>query len=452
MFKATDKTEKVSESIITQIRDAILSGKVKPGDRLASEKELLSQFSVSKATMREALRVLESMGLIEIRKGVVGGVFIAEVDMKRLRAQKKELQDAEDRAIGSAKVTENMVKEQSMWIKKLKSLKESLENLVKERDELRQSWLATDESEFVPVEGENLCPTCGQSLPAGQVEEAARLAVENFNSMKAKVLAGIAVKGQGIQGQIDAIEKSIEANTTAIKTADQTIIDLTKIQDDDQKAVDDLKAHHEKVNLTTPPDVELDDMIVQEDTLTLEINSLSAGNAEAVLAAEGDLSRVNEMLSILSQDELQIAANLRVATRIQELSDQEIKLSQEYEKLESDLYAIDSFIRTKVSMLEAKINKKFNHATFRLFIENINGGLEECCDTTYQGVPYNSMNNGARINIGLDICNTLSQHYGISLPCFIDNAEAVSKIIDTNAQQIRLFVSEADKKLRIENS
>ena len=103
-------------------------------------------------------------------------------------------------------------------------------------------------------------------------------------------------------------------------------------------------------------------------------------------------------------------------------------------------------------MLEAKINKKFNHATFRLFIENINGGLEECCDTTYQGVPYNSMNNGARINIGLDICNTLSQHYGISLPCFIDNAEAVSKIIDTNAQQIRLFVSEADKKLRIENS
>jgi GntR family transcriptional repressor for pyruvate dehydrogenase complex len=81
MFKAAEKTEKISQHIIAQIRDVILSGKVKPGDRLASEKELLNQFNVSKATMREALRVLESMGLIEIKKGQNGGVFIAEVDM-----------------------------------------------------------------------------------------------------------------------------------------------------------------------------------------------------------------------------------------------------------------------------------------------------------------------------------------------------------------------------------
>ncbi len=82
MFEAANKTEKVSDRIIEQIRDAVLSGSVKPGDRLASEKELIAQFGVSKATMREALRVLEAMGLVEIRKGISGGVFIAEVDMK----------------------------------------------------------------------------------------------------------------------------------------------------------------------------------------------------------------------------------------------------------------------------------------------------------------------------------------------------------------------------------
>ena len=82
MFEAANKTEKVSDRIIEQIRDAVLSGQVKPGDRLASEKELIAQFGVSKATMREALRVLEAMGLVEIRKGTSGGVFIAEVDMK----------------------------------------------------------------------------------------------------------------------------------------------------------------------------------------------------------------------------------------------------------------------------------------------------------------------------------------------------------------------------------
>ena len=82
MFQAASKTEKVSDHIIGQIRDAVLSGQFKPGDRVASENELITQFEVSKATMREALRVLEVMGLIEIRKGVTGGVFIAEVEMK----------------------------------------------------------------------------------------------------------------------------------------------------------------------------------------------------------------------------------------------------------------------------------------------------------------------------------------------------------------------------------
>ncbi|MCG6879460.1 MAG: FadR family transcriptional regulator [Deltaproteobacteria bacterium] len=82
MFKTANKSEKVSDRIIAQIRDAILSGQLKPGDKLASEKELMTQFEVSKATMREALRVLEVIGLIEIRKGTSGGAFVAEVDMK----------------------------------------------------------------------------------------------------------------------------------------------------------------------------------------------------------------------------------------------------------------------------------------------------------------------------------------------------------------------------------
>lgn len=82
MFQAAKKNSKISDQIIDQIRDAILSGRLKPGDHLSSEKELADQFGVSKATMREALRVLEVMGLIEMRKGVSGGIFIAEVGMR----------------------------------------------------------------------------------------------------------------------------------------------------------------------------------------------------------------------------------------------------------------------------------------------------------------------------------------------------------------------------------
>lgn len=82
MFDAARKNEKVTDLIIAQIRDAVLSGQLKPGDRLASEKELVSQFDVSKATLREALRALEVMGLVESRKGSSGGVFITEVELQ----------------------------------------------------------------------------------------------------------------------------------------------------------------------------------------------------------------------------------------------------------------------------------------------------------------------------------------------------------------------------------
>lgn len=82
MFQTANKVQKISNQIVEQIRNAVLSGQFKPGDRVASEKELMSEFGVSKATLREALRVLEGMGLVEIRKGMSGGVFIAEVDMK----------------------------------------------------------------------------------------------------------------------------------------------------------------------------------------------------------------------------------------------------------------------------------------------------------------------------------------------------------------------------------
>jgi GntR family transcriptional repressor for pyruvate dehydrogenase complex len=81
MFK-TIQQNKAPRQIIQQIRAAILEGELKPGNRLAAETELMRQFGVSKSTLREALRALEYLGLIEIRKGANGGAFVAEVDMQ----------------------------------------------------------------------------------------------------------------------------------------------------------------------------------------------------------------------------------------------------------------------------------------------------------------------------------------------------------------------------------
>lgn len=70
--------KRTSEQIEKKIKDSILDGTLKPGDRLPTEKEMAGQFGVSMVTLREALRTLEIFGLIEKRKGQRGGVFISD--------------------------------------------------------------------------------------------------------------------------------------------------------------------------------------------------------------------------------------------------------------------------------------------------------------------------------------------------------------------------------------
>jgi DNA-binding FadR family transcriptional regulator len=66
------------ESVIEQIEHAILQGRYAAGDRLPPERELQTLLDVSRNTLRESLRVLEQKGLVEIRKGNRGGIFVKE--------------------------------------------------------------------------------------------------------------------------------------------------------------------------------------------------------------------------------------------------------------------------------------------------------------------------------------------------------------------------------------
>jgi len=67
---------RASSAIADQIRTAIVTGRLKAGDRLSPERELAEQFGVSRVTVRDALRSLEAMGLIEVKVGARGGAFV----------------------------------------------------------------------------------------------------------------------------------------------------------------------------------------------------------------------------------------------------------------------------------------------------------------------------------------------------------------------------------------
>ena len=83
MFKAA-KSTKVFQNVVEQIQEAILDGRLQTGQCLPSERELKETFGVSRGTLREALRVLEQKGLIEIRLGVGGGSVVKPPDAERV--------------------------------------------------------------------------------------------------------------------------------------------------------------------------------------------------------------------------------------------------------------------------------------------------------------------------------------------------------------------------------
>lgn len=95
---------RMSEIIVEKIRELMREGQLKPGDRLPPERELCERFGVSRVTMREALRMLESAGLVEIRVGARGGAFVTAPSSNRVGEGLADLLTLS--VIGAADVTE----------------------------------------------------------------------------------------------------------------------------------------------------------------------------------------------------------------------------------------------------------------------------------------------------------------------------------------------------------
>lgn len=83
MFKQV-KQNRIFQGVIDQIEESILTGDLQIGDKLPPERELTELFGISRGTLREALRVLEQKGLIDIKTGVAGGAIVRSVPPQKM--------------------------------------------------------------------------------------------------------------------------------------------------------------------------------------------------------------------------------------------------------------------------------------------------------------------------------------------------------------------------------
>ena len=362
----------------------------------------------------------------------------AKVD-EQVAGKRKELSQAED-ALASVE------QQKKATMRTLEANEDYVKQYEVEAAKLRDQWHEVNGREFT-FEQEESCPSCGQALPAEKLEEAREKALALFNRQKAGQLEEISTKGKKRKASIDGLN-------TEIKELQADVDSLKNSIEKEKRNVDGLQEQIAMIAAsTTDPTAspEYKKASAAKQKLDSEISALQTGTNELLIMAQEEADTIREQIQAVDDDLQKLRMREQGEARIKELAAEEKKLAAEFERLEKELFLTEQFIRTKVSLLEEKINSKFKHARFRLFSEQINGGLMETCDTLFAGVPYGSgLNNAARINVGLDIINTLSEFYQFTAPIVIDNAESVTKIIETIGQQIKLVVSEEDKKLRVE--
>jgi DNA repair exonuclease SbcCD ATPase subunit len=309
-----------------------------------------------------------------------------------------------------------------------------IENLEKRKAELTKEWHKA-KATTITVDSTTTCPACGQDIPKEQVEATIKKATIEFNEKQANLVNVIEREGIEIKERIEKLR--VENSET------QKVVESARAE------IQTVKSDMQSLQSTPAPDNE---QVQHEiDTLKNEIGMIEDEGAERGTEIQETIDSLNTDITSLMSERAAIDQAVNTQERITTLREREKTLASEYEEIEKQLYHIELFEKVKVELLEDKINSQFKLAKFKMFKEYDSGGVEPWCETIVNGVPYNGgLNNGMQIAVGLDIINRLEEYFGYTAPIFIDNAEAITDIPETTAQQIRMYVSAEDKKLRVE--
>ena len=310
-----------------------------------------------------------------------------------------------------------------------------IESLDRDIASARSRWIAVNGESFT---GGN-CPTCGQTLPTAQL----KAATDSFEAQKAKRLREIEqTANANKEAKAAALDRitSAEAEIAELESAVTKEAGMLMAAESNTVAVVDMAGYAEKREAIQR----------KIDALNGELADIMTDTTSARAKLIGQISEIkNEIASwnaYLGKESLLEYSR----KRIEELQEDARRAAEKLDELEGMLFLIDEYSRYKTQFVEDSINSMFRIARFRLFREQANGGVEDRCDVVLDGIPYINLNSAAKTNVGIDIINTLSTACGVSVPLFVDNAESVTKLENSNNQIIRLVVSEEDKKLRCE--
>lgn len=462
--------------------------------------EVSKQLVIVDVGALEVEKAAKEVALKKLEVALSGGVSkLEEINQKRqivmeLKFHASEIQNRETDVLmsrrGAAAERFNLKNQELMLarnnisniIYEIETARKNMERAESDKQRYTEEWRKAKYSEYpamkpfpdyepIPklTEKDLTCLTCGQSLPTEVREQR----INDYENRKKKSEEGYArAKEQYEERYIKEKEKFLKTREANIQSATEK----------GQKAYDDVRLYQREIEEKQKVLGKLNaDLKVAEEELRKEETALDAiptvadmtsneeyqnilkqiGEVEAEIVEVSKVSSGNVELEAqkavlkdeISEIELKIKSsdNTKVNLRIAELEEEKKEVGQKIAEQEQMIALTEDFIRTKMNRISSVINEKFRIVSFKLFDNQINGGLKECCECTVNGVPYSSLNEGHQLVAGFDIINSISNLYGVKTVVFLDKAERINdfNIPKIDTQLVTLKVTD-DRELRVE--
>ena len=308
----------------------------------------------------------------------------------------------------------------------LKTKQEQVNNLLK----LYKKML---EEKF--PEKESYCPRCGQKLPTTDLE---KIKADWEKSHKDET-ENAKDRGNELYLQTRELEKQIEESEASLENQRKTFENL-KIRFEEVSATLKTAESQPISNGEDLPEyIELENQI--QDLYGQMVDLPELQNQKFQL--EQKRSEIKSNISAVQQSLAQVGINQQIEADIDAKTEELKDVAQRISDAERKLFVLENYVKA----LSLLINSQFDGLEFRLFENQINGGIKETCTLMYNGVPYASLNSGHRIVVGLELIKTFQKLYGVTVPIWIDNAESVNaeNLPEMDGQVVLLKVSDDEK-------
>lgn len=308
-----------------------------------------------------------------------------------------------------------------------------------------ETWQWDDKNSF--------CPYCGQPLPLDRLRQIKQESEARFNSDKAQRLKVLVALAGDIKKEKEQCGKLLEQlNEDRMNTINQ----LTEAH----KALKDAENHLSDVEKENP----------RSASEILESNANYKQAKDEIARLEEELNRPVEddeerqkLLADLGKKGKSLSEEIeslrsrlskkdsydRVTSLIDECKKNKETYQNQIDELDEKLDIASDYNQKSCQILEDKVNQHFSFVKFCLFKSDLYGEKKPFCECYHDGVPYSRLNGAAKINAGIDIANTISKFYDVSVPMVLDECESNLHPIFKDGQQIRFYVTN-DEELKVD--